>query len=87
MALLYPWATKEYMLHKMSLGQAVMYFNLGMEQKFGKDENESRKEGLAGKSYDEIAAMREEMKALGLIEEKKKEEVKKNLAEKYGKID
>lgn len=75
------------MLHKMSLGQAVMYFNLGMEQKFGKDENESRKEGLAGKSYDEIAAMREEMKALGLIEEKKKEEVKKNLAEKYGKID
>lgn len=71
----------------MSLGQVIMYYNLGLEQKFGKDEDESGKEGLAGKSYDEIVAMREEMKKLGLIEEGKKEETKKALAEKYGKIE
>jgi hypothetical protein len=34
MALLYPWATKEYLLWKMSIGQIVMYYNLGIESKY-----------------------------------------------------
>ncbi len=87
MALLYPWATKEYLLNRMSLGQAIMYFNLGMEQKFGKEEGGSGEGGLASKSYEEISSMREEMIALGLIESTKREEKKKEFANKYGAID
>ena len=36
MALLFPWATKEYLLWEMSLGQLVMYHNIGLEIKYPK---------------------------------------------------
>jgi hypothetical protein len=39
MALLYPWATKEYLLWKMSLGQLILYYNLGMDIKYPKVSN------------------------------------------------
>tara|TARA_Y100000310_G_scaffold283978_1_gene306343 strand:+ start:1958 stop:2257 length:300 start_codon:yes stop_codon:yes gene_type:complete len=36
MALLYPWATKEYLLWNMSLCQIVLYHNLGIDMKYPK---------------------------------------------------
>jgi len=36
MALLYPWATKEYLLWHCTIGQIVLYHNLGIEMKYGK---------------------------------------------------
>ena len=36
MGILYAWATKEYLLEKMSFGQIVMYLNYGAEFKWGK---------------------------------------------------
>lgn len=33
MGLMFPWATKEYLLKKMSLRQIIFYYNLGWEAK------------------------------------------------------
>jgi hypothetical protein len=60
MALMYPWATKEYLLWNMSLGQIVMYLAIGSEQKHGKQEN---KPTYQGKSYEELKQIREELRA------------------------
>ena len=38
MALLYPWATKEYLLWQMSIGQIMLYLTLGRETKYGKQD-------------------------------------------------
>ena len=40
MALLYPWATKEYLLWRMSLGQICYYLRVGSEMKYGKPEED-----------------------------------------------
>jgi len=89
MALLYPWATKEYLLWEMSLGQILMYFNLGMDTKYPKPEGDG-KSVLAHKSHEELKRLREEMKTLGLVdkEQKAKEdrETKEALSRKYGDI-
>ena len=34
--MMYAWATPDYLLWKMSIGQIVMYYNLGMEAKYPK---------------------------------------------------
>jgi hypothetical protein len=67
MALLYPWATKEYILWDMSLGQVMMYLAIGNEQKYGK-QKEAPAEKLSDKSYDELVEIREQMIRDGLIE-------------------
>ena len=36
MALMYPWATKEYLLWEMSLAQLVLYHNIGIDIKYPK---------------------------------------------------
>jgi len=36
MGILYAWATKEYLLEKMSFGQIIMYLNYGMDFKYPK---------------------------------------------------
>lgn len=82
MALMYPWATKEYLLWKMSLGQIIMYFNLGFDELYGKKEG-SESDSFSGKSHDELKKIREEMIAEGLIVEPNKEALK----EKYGNIE
>ena len=75
MALLYPWATKEYILWQMSLGQVILYLNVGMDIKYPEIKKEGQKDKLKA---------REEMVALGLLEpEPSKEELEK----KYGDID
>lgn len=67
MALLYPWATKEYLLWNMSFPQIIMYHKIGVELKYGKADD---KPTMIGKSYDELAAIKEEMTEQGLIERK-----------------
>ena len=88
MALLYPWATKEYLLWEMTLGQIIMYFNLGMDIKYPKDPNE--KGSLKNMSHKDLAKLRDELRELGLAEKKaqeqKVEEQKQALTEKYGNI-
>ena len=87
MALLYPWATKEYLLWEMSLGQIIMYFNLGMDTKYPQEKKDGT---LSNMSHDQLKALRKELRELGLAEkeerERKQEEQKKNLTEKYGEI-
>jgi len=60
MALLFPWATKEYLLHNMSYGQIVMYYNLGVEQKYGKQE---QKKSLKEMTYEQLKTLKDELKA------------------------
>lgn len=67
MALLYPWATKEYLFWQMSLPQIIMYHKIGVELKYGKGEDSP---SLKNKSYDELVAIKEEMVEQGLIERK-----------------
>jgi hypothetical protein len=83
MALLYPWATKEYLLWQMSLGQIIMYHNLGLEMKYPAPPGK----GVAGMSSDQLRKSFEEMKALGLIEKKQEADMRQTLREKYGAID
>jgi hypothetical protein len=73
MALLYPWATKEYLLWEMSIGQIIMYYNLGMQMKYGEDEQDE-KTGSCFKSADDVLKVKNEMIKTGLIK-------------KYGDID
>jgi hypothetical protein len=60
MALLFPWATKEYLLWKMSLGQIIMYHNLGVEIKYGT--GDKSKSSLANKSPKELRRIKDQLK-------------------------
>jgi len=62
MALLYPWATREYLLWQMSLDQLLLYHNVGIEQKYGKQTSEPRK--ASEMSYEELAAKKAELREL-----------------------
>jgi hypothetical protein len=63
MALLYPWATKEYLLWNMTLGQIVMYYNGGMEGKYGREEQQAPKiTPLSKKSHAELKKVRDELR-------------------------
>ncbi len=94
MALLYPWATKEYLLWKMSLGQTIMYYALGMEAKYPKPDD-GKPSRLKHMTKEEILKLRDEMRELGLSPKSKEQpqqsqemQVKKEqLKQKYGAID
>lgn len=60
MALLYPWATREYLLWNMSLSQIILYLNLGHEQKYGKPEKTVKR--AAEMTYDELAKVKAEIR-------------------------
>jgi hypothetical protein len=68
MALLYPWASKEYCLWEMSLGQLIFYNNTGLEMKFGKDELKPR--SAAEMTAKEIHKITEEVASWNLDEVK-----------------
>jgi len=55
MALMYPWATKEYLLWNMTIGQIVMYHNKAMDIKNGKE----GKSKFANKSASELRKIRD----------------------------
>jgi len=60
MALLYPWATREYLLWQMSLDQILLYHNIGIEQKYGKQDKTPKR--ASEMTHDELAAVRDELK-------------------------
>lgn len=68
MALMFPWATKEYLLWEMSIGQIIMYFNLGSKRL--NPEDPEKKDSLIGKSYDELKELRDQMRVDGLLPSK-----------------
>lgn len=83
MALLFPWATKEYLLWEMSIGQIVLYHNLGVEMKYGKG-GSGGKRTLRGASPAEVRRARAEARRqLGVGEG---DDVKAKLREKYGDV-
>ena len=65
MALLFPWASKEYLLWEMSLGQVIMYHNLGIDIKYNSSPNKNNKNNtLADKSPEEIKEILAESKRM-----------------------
>jgi hypothetical protein len=82
MALMYPWATKEYLLWEMTIGQIVMYHNKGMELKYGAPKKNGP--SLTEKSASELRKMRDEMKAQ--LEEEESVKRKESYRTKYGAI-
>ena len=86
MALMFPWATKEYLLWECTIGQVIMYHNVGLEMKFGKGEGDKPRK-LADMTHAELVAKREEMKAQGLIDAQAESDKKKDeFRAKYGDI-
>jgi hypothetical protein len=64
MALLYPWATKEYLLWEMTIGQIVMYHNLGIEMKYGaQGDTDTTTKKPSEMSYEELKAKRDQLRA------------------------
>jgi len=84
---------KEYLLNEMSIGQIIMYYNLGMETKYPTPDSTESK--LSNMSYEQLKALRDEMREQGLstvkeVEEKREQEaaeLKQKLIEKYGDIE
>jgi hypothetical protein len=84
MALMYPWATKEYLLWQMTIGQLVMYHNLGIELKYGGATKRTGPRSLRNASPAQVArARREARRQLGIPEGS---DVKAKLREKYGAV-
>lgn len=61
MARMYPWATKEYLLWECTIGQIILYHNLGVERINGSSPD-SGKDTLTNKSYEELKAIKDELK-------------------------
>jgi hypothetical protein len=59
MGLMYSWATKEYLLWEMTIGQIILYLNKGIKIQNGEKEESP---GLVDKSADELRAIRDEYK-------------------------
>ena len=82
MAFLYPWATKEYLLWNMTIGQIIMYHNRGIELHWpGSTTNSTA--GLTNKSASELRKIRDEvLKQANMPLPPSREELK----QKYGDI-
>jgi len=61
MGLLYSWATKEYLLERMSFGQIVMYLNYGVAIKYPEPAAAQGK-SMVGLSAEEIRRRRAELR-------------------------
>lgn len=84
MALMFPWATKEYLLWEMSIGQIVMYHNLGVELKYGGGQRGDGKRTLRGATPEQVRRARfEARRQLGIGDG---DDVKTKLREKYGDV-
>jgi len=84
MAFLYPWATKEYLLWNMTIGQIIMYNNRGLNLRY--PEMKATESGLLVKSVKELKQMRDDYRKQIEIENKNIENTKKDLTAKYGDI-
>jgi hypothetical protein len=61
MALMYPWATKEYILHSMDIGQLIFYYNEGMKQKYP-DPNTGGETSVKNMPPEELKKIRQELR-------------------------
>jgi hypothetical protein len=61
MGMLYPWATKEYILWQMTWAQLILYINEGLKQKYPQPEKPNARKAVE-MTYDELAAKREELR-------------------------
>ena len=87
MALLYPWATKEYLLWEMSIGQIILYHNLGLEIKYPKPPTISpagKPLVAANKSPKELKRIRQELR--DQVSQQENEKQKQQWRTKYGDI-
>jgi len=82
MGLMYAWATKDYLLWEMSIGQIMMYHNAGIEIKYPAPEGSGMK--LSTAEYSQLAAVRDDMIETGLLEPNESD--KKRWKEKYGEV-
>jgi len=64
MALMYPWATREYCLWEMSIGQLLYYHNEGIRQKYPSQKSESESKSIADNGREGVLKKREELRAL-----------------------
>lgn len=63
MGLLYGWATKEYLLERMSFGQIVTYLNYGVAIRYPKPPAPGQKaNSLVGRSAEEIRRRRDDLR-------------------------
>ncbi len=62
MALLYPWATKEYCLWSMSWSQLIMYHNIGCELKYGKKDESQEVTKPSEMSYEQLSKLKESLR-------------------------
>jgi hypothetical protein len=79
MGMMYAWATKEYLLWEMSIGQIVMYNNYGKEIQLGVQNNHISKARIK-----ELKEIRDRMKQEEELA--KSEERKKEYRAKYGDV-
>jgi len=63
MSLLYPWATKEYLLWDMSLSQIMLYHNLGLEIKYPNPKTD-KKTSYFDMSDDKLYKEREKLREI-----------------------
>ena len=61
MALMYPWATKEYLLWEMSLAQIILYHNIGFEKKYPQNNNQPVK--ASEMTHAQLKKKRDELRA------------------------
>ena len=78
---MYSWATKEYLLWNMTIGQIIMYNNKGIKIRNG---DEDKPKGLTNLSTQELRKMRDDAKAQIELENRLVKE--KELSEKFGDI-
>ena len=78
---MYSWATKEYLLWNMTIGQIIMYNNKGIKIRNG---DEDKPKGLTNLSTQELRKMRDDAKAQIELENRLAKE--KELSEKFGDI-
>ena len=85
MGMMFAWATKEYLLWDMTLGQIVLYRNKAIQIKNGANESAP---GLVNKSASELRKLREDMKEqIRLAENPTSNPDKESLKAIYGAIE
>jgi hypothetical protein len=61
MGLMYSWATKEYLLWEMTIGQIILYHNKGIKVQ-NNEVDKKEAPGLIDMSEDELRKLRDDMK-------------------------
>ena len=84
MAFLYPWATKEYLLWNMTIGQIIFYHNKGIELQWPNPNVNNSEPSLLNKSPAELRKIRDDI--LKQMDEEKSNKTKEAMRAKYGDV-